>query len=956
MEKKEFELVKNGICAPVLVETSEYEGVRRIAEKSAKDIELVTGVRPEIVTENAEKSAYMVLYATVGRSKLLEELDKQNKIELEKVCQKREVYGIQIVKEPWEGTKELLVVYGSEKRGTIYGIFTLSEYIGVSPLVFWGDAKPEHKDVLLLDDTIECISKEPSVAYRGFFINDEWPCFGNWTFSHYNGFTADMYDKVYELLLRLKGNYLWPAMWSSSFALDGPGEASAELADLYGVIMGNSHHEPCLRASEEWDIYRGEDTPYGNEWNYTVNKEGLLQYWKDGLVRSSKYENIITMGMRGERDSVMEGTTTLKDNIDVLKDIITEQTKLIETYGDPSMPRLLAIYKEVERYFYGDEKTEGLCNWDGLEDIILMFCEDNYGYMRTLPEPNMRSHKAGYGMYYHFDYHGSPVSYEWVNSTPLSKIWEQMTQCYEYGVQKVWIVNAGDLKGNEFPLSYFMNLAYDFEKWGSSNPDSPAQFTKEWMKTQFAGRITEEQSDKLSRLITEGILLTNLRKPESLHSLVYHPVHFGETERILARTRKILDLLDQYKGELPKDCQDAYYSMIEYPLRSAMNVIQMHLYAGLNEHYAKQGKKTANLYASLVTETIERDRSLSQEFATCFDGKWKGMELAKHIGFCKWNEDGCKYPVRMQVEPFDRPRLVVSRKEEETIHVKNYGTPERIVIREFLFPNNPENNRVDIEVANDGTGSLLCNIEMPECSWLSCNWTERTIEEQEILRLSCNEEYLPVKEETVCLKITDGDTVVEVAVHGKKKETSTLPPMTFYEKDGIVAIRADHYAEQINGEKGKWLTLRDYGKTGIGLKAIPVTENFTLEEGPVVTYRVMVEQAGVYQLEVWSAPANPLVKGGRLCFGLKINEGNIKAIASVPDDYAGGEPENAAWSEGVLNQIHKTSVLITLKAGVNEISVIAKDAGFVLEELLLIREGATLKKSYLGPLENWHSF
>ena len=217
-----------------------------------------------------------------------------------------------------------------------------------------------------------------------------------------------------------------------------------------------------------------------------------------------------------------------------------------------------------------------------------------------------------------------------------------------------------------------------------------------------------------------------------------------------------------------------------------MNVIQMHLYAGLNEHYAKQGKKTANLYASLVTETIERDRSLSQEFATCFDGKWKGMELAKHIGFCKWNEDGCKYPVRMQVEPFDRPRLVVSRKEEETIHVKNYGTPERIVIREFLFPNNPENNRVDIEVANDGTGSLLCNIEMPECSWLSCNWTERTIEEQEILRLSCNEEYLPVKEETVCLKITDGDTVVEVAVHGKKKETSTLPPMTFYEKDGIV--------------------------------------------------------------------------------------------------------------------------------------------------------------------------
>lgn len=954
MNKHIFELVKNKKCAPIIVETAEYEGVRRIAEKSAHDIYTVTGVKPAIITEKEEKTEFMILYTTVEHSKLVVELSKQGKLNIEEVQGKREVYGIQIVEEPWEGTKQLLVVCGSEKRGTIYGIFTLSEYIGVSPLVFWGDAKPMHKEELIVTDDINQISKEPSVMYRGFFINDEWPCFGNWTFSHYNGFTAQMYDKVYELLLRLKGNYLWPAMWSSSFALDGPGEASAELADLYGVIMGNSHHEPCLRASEEWDIYKGEGTSYGTAWNYIANKEGLLNYWRDGLLRSSRYENIITMGMRGERDSVMEGTSTLKDNIDVLKDIITEQTKLIEQYGDPRMPRLLAIYKEVEKYFYGDAKAEGLRSWEGLKDIILMFCEDNFGYMRTLPEPDMQKHEAGFGMYYHFDYHGSPVSYEWVNSTPLSKIWEQMTECYEYGVKKVWIVNVGDLKGNEFPLSYFLNLAYDFETWGSSNPNSPEQFTTKWMQTQFSGRINEEQTKKLVRVMTEGVLLANLRKPESLHSYIYHPVHENESERMLTRTNDILTMLDTLKNELSGDCQDAFYSMIDHPLRSAMNLIQMHLYAGLNEHYAKQGKKTANRYADLVTETIRRDKELSSKFASAFHEKWKGMELAKHIGFRKWNEDGSRYPLRMLVEPFDNPRLVVSKKDEEAVHVKNYGTPEHIVIRDFLYPCTLDKSFVEIEVANDGTGSLHCKIDMPDCPWISLNWTEKTVEDMEILRISYVAEHLPEQEERICLNITDGDSLVEVVVYGQKKDTNGLPAMTFYEKDGVVAIRAEHFAVKKQNETGEWLALQNYGKTGTGLKAVPVTKNFSLEEGPSLTYRVYVEEPGAYQLETWSAPSNPLVREGRLNFGLSVNEEKPEIIASVSLKYAGGEPEDAEWSEGVLNQIHKTVTEVVLKKGLNTVTITAIDAGFVLEELLLIRKGIVIPESYLGPVENWY--
>lgn len=947
----QFTLVESGQCAPIIVESGASEGVKRIAEKSADDILLVTGVRPVIQEEYTEKMRKIILYATIGESDLLASLQQSGKLSLSEVEGRREVFGIRIIENPWDGVEQALVVFGSEKRGTIYGIFTLSEKMGVSPLLFFGDAKPVHRDRIAFTDSVEMISKEPSVRYRGFFINDEWPCFGNWTFSHFDGFTAKMYDHVYELLLRLKGNYLWPAMWTSSFALDGPGEESARLADIYGVIMGNSHHEPCLRASEEWDIYRGEDTEYGNEWNYVTNKEGLLNYWADGIKRSSIYENIVTMGMRGERDSMMQGTQTLKDNIDVLKDIITNQKELLAKYAKRDMPMLLAIYKEVERYFYGDKETEGLKEWDGLDSIILMLCEDNFGNMRTLPDETMKKHKGGYGMYYHFDYHGSPISYEWVNSTSLSKIWEQMTECYEYGVSEVWIVNVGDLKGNEFPLSYFLDLAYDFDRWGSNNLESPHEYTEYWIRKQF-GEVAEDVLEQMAWTLSEGIYLTGLRKPEALNSSIYHPAHFHEGEKILKRTYSVKNSIKEIEKALPDNCQDGFYSMISYPLIAAMNLIQMQIYAGMNAHYAKQGKKIANDYSALVTKAIQLDQEYASEFASRFDGKWSGMELAKHIGFTKWNEDGCRYPLRIQVEPFTRPRMIVSRKDRTEIYLKNYGKPDEIVVRDFLYPGNES---VEIEVANDGTGSFICQVDMLDCSWLSVEWMEKEIANQEILKLVCNPEKLPLEMEDCNILITDGDTDVRIVVWGQKKETEPLPPMTFYENDGVVVMRAEHFCESSKGKNGEFKVLRGYGKYGCGLKAYPVTETFLLGEGPSVKYQFVVEQAGKYQLQVLSAPSNPLAEGGKMAFAFQINDGLVVEANSVGDDYCGGEPECPEWCEGVLNQIHKTNITVMLKEGRNEVTIYAVDAGFVIEELILTREHVDVLESYMGPEENWFS-
>ncbi len=937
----------------IIVERDAYVGVKKIAKKAATDFLEVLGKRPEIVDETKKTKSKVILFATVGKSKIVQELEEKKFIELEAINGKNEVFGIFLVENPWEEVEQALVVCGSDKRGTIYGIFHLSERIGVSPLVYWGDVPPVKQDRIVFDNTIEMVSKEPSVRYRGFFINDEWPCFGNWCYEHFGGFNVNMYDHVFELLLRLKGNYLWPAMWTSSFSLDGPGEDNARLADEYGIVMGTSHHEPCMRASEEWDIFKGVDSIYGSAWDYTINKPGLLEYWKDALIRSSKYENIVTIGMRGERDSQLQGTNTLAENIEILKDIITNQDKLIRHYADTiehQVPRLLAVYKEVERYFYGDDKTQGLKDWQGLDSTILMLCDDNFGHMRFLPDKKMREHKGGYGMYYHLDYHGGPVSYEWINTTPLISIWEQMTEAYEYGVREVWMVNVGDLKGNEFPLSYFMDLAYNYEQWGIGALNSTNSYTEKWVRTQFGAELLEDEIVEIANVLTESVQLVSLRRPEALNSQTFHPVNYMEGNRMLTRVRELINKSLLINNKLSSRNKNIYYSLIERSLQCGMNLLEMQICAGMNEHFARQGKIVANKYRDIVRNAIKYDRELSEKYEKSFSGKWKGMELEHHIGFTKWNEDGCRYPLQISVEPFSSPRMIVSRCDSEKIATKNYGTPDRIVIDDF---ETGFADYVDLEIANDGIGSFVCEVINDECPWICLSWREKQVFEQEILRISCKREMLSNQVQTHSLILVKGDTKIEVVVSGKNHITSQKKPMIFCEEHGIVSMNASHYYRVFPTCSGEWKVLENYGKIGCGLKVFPVTEDFKLGYGPIAEYRFIIEKSDNYYIEVWSAPLNPKRPSNRMRYGICVNNEEPKIMSSVSDNYEAGEPSNHEWSEGVINQIRKNRTRFYLNKGENRISIQAVDTTFVLEKLIVFRDD--LPESYLGPIESSHS-
>jgi hypothetical protein len=932
-----------------VVEKEAFEGVKRIAQKVAADFERVCAVNPDITetVPSGADSENTVIFATLGKSGFLDDLIREGKYDPCVISGRREVFNIVF-------TDNALLVCGSDKRGTIYGMFALSEYIGVSPLHFWGDVEPNRRENLKILNDIETVSKEPSVKYRGFFINDEWPCFGTWTFSHFKGFTSQMYDHVFELLLRLKGNYLWPAMWASSFALDGPGNLNEELADIYGIVMGASHHEPCLRASEEWDKVRGVNSIYGNQWNYYTNKEGLLKYWQDALIRSGKYEKLITIGMRGERDSSMLGDdSSLKDNIDLLKDIIKNQRELIKKHVNQNIdkvPQVLALYKEVEEYFYGKDCVEGLKDWDELNGVICMLCEDNFGFMRTLPDEKLRERKGGFGMYYHFDYHGGPVSYEWMASTSFERTWEQMCMAYEYGIKDIWIVNVGDLKFNEVPLNYFMELSYDFEKWGTRSPNAIEEYTSVWLKKNFP-KVQKEICEKMADVLHGYIRLNAQRRPEALNSDVYHPCNYLEADRILSLAENIDLLNEQAYNALNENEKIAYYSLIYFPAKSSVNLIKMHLYAGKNKHYARQGKKIANKYAALVTECIEKDRSLKNEFAQFKNGKWEGMELAQHIGFTKWNEDNCRYPLRIQIEPADKPRMVVSRKDREEIFTRTYGNPMTVKIDDFLYAK----NEVVLEIANDGIGTLEYTIETDKnYDWLEISSLKGEVEFQEEIILKCNRDKLSKGHlEEARILIKDKETTVAVEIRAKRIN-SDLPEMTFLGNDNIIVMNANHFCGKKDVTKGGFIELKNYGRTGCAMKVFPVTADFTEnEEKPILNYRFLIENPGDYTVEIWTTPVNSVRYKRPLRLQLEGSNGEKQIIVTVPEDFRAGNNSEGRWCQGVLDNIRASRTSLTFEKGVQEISIGALEAGLVLERILIYRDSDPPLQSYLGPPEGF---
>jgi len=634
-----FILFDEDTTADLYIDSADWDGAAIALSALQKDIEMVSGKTPQIVNDTCKLGKMAIIAGTIGKNSAINDLMENSKIDTSNTKGKWESYLLQVVETPFDGIDFAVVVAGSDKRGTIFGIYEISRMIGVSPWVWWGDSVPERKTRISFPKGLRIEQEEPSVKYRGFFLNDEAPSLSGWLSKHFpkvanpqasQGCGSPFYVKIFELLLRLKGNYLWPVMWNNSFHTDDP--KNTILADKYGVVMGTSHHEHMTCADKEWTWAKLGD------WNYATNRENIYTFWHNGTTARKNYESIITLGMRGQADtSILGPNATLKDNMDLMQRVLTDQREIINNVHGASdaAPQMLALYKEVEAFYYGD----GTNKLHVPDDVTLMLCDDNFGNLRTLPTDEMRKRSGGFGMYYHFDYRGGPISYEWINQTPLPKIWDNMTAAYEGGIRQVWIVNVGDLKPMELPLDYFMALAYDYETW--KQPNKTKEFTRQWAAREFGADVANAAEE----IISGYLKILGARKAEVVLANTFSLTNFDEANRVISNFEPLVAKAESIYENLPEYKKAAFYQMVLYPARAALNVYKTQIYAAWSVHLAKKGDTAANEYAKMAREAFAKDAAETEYYNTALSGgKWDGIMRQNHMGYTKWNSPQI-YPI-----------------------------------------------------------------------------------------------------------------------------------------------------------------------------------------------------------------------------------------------------------------------------------------------------------------------
>ncbi len=593
----------------ITYDTNDYEGILLAIANLKNDMQAVMG------HDNAP-----VIIGSIDKSKVITDLMKSDK-NIAKLLNrelkgKKEKYIITTI--DTKDGKSLLIA-GSDKRGTIYGVYELSEQIGVSPWYWWADAPIAKHDKVFAKDGV-FTDGEPAVEFRGIFLNDEAPCLTTWVENTFNTQYGghEFYEKVFELILRLKGNMMWPAMWGWAFYADDP--ANGKLADSMGIMMGTSHHEPMARNHQEYARNRRE----WGAWNYQTNQANLDKFFREGIERMNGTEDIVTIGMRGDGDEAMSETADTK----LMERIINNQRRIIkEVTGRPAekTTQVWALYKEVQDYYDAGLKVP--------DDVMILISDDNWGDIRRVPiTKEERSRKGGWGIYYHVDYVGAPRNSKWLNVTQTQQMFEQLSLAYDFGIQRMWILNVGDLKPMEYPITLFMDMAWNPKEY---TQQTVTEHTRNFFGKVFCDDIAEDAADIYNRNCQYMARVT----PEMLDDRTYN-IATGEWRQVAdAYQRLELRALRLYQ-DIPEDTRDFYRQLILFPVQAMANLYDMYYAKAMNRHYANMGSPDANKWADDVKRCFRRDSLLCASYNhDIANGKWNGMMIQKHIGYTNWNDN-----------------------------------------------------------------------------------------------------------------------------------------------------------------------------------------------------------------------------------------------------------------------------------------------------------------------------
>lgn len=919
--KGRFPLAINGEPIPIIASSTDDPGTLRAINDLKTDLGRVTGKEPTLYLEAHPSPKYAIIAGTLGGNPLIDQLAKNGKIDVSAIESKREAYISGIVRNPVKGIDQAFVIAGSDKRGTIFGVYDLSAQIGVSPWHWWADVPvKENKNLYVLPGWRA--SGEPAVKYRGIFINDEAPALSGWAYEKFGGFNHQFYEHVFELILRMKGNFLWPAMWGRAFYDDDP--MNPKLAHEYGVVIGTSHHEPMMRAHDEWRRF-GE-----GPWNYEKNPEVLRDFWRESIERTGEYESVITVGMRGDGDEPMtEGTA-----IELLQKIVKDQRQILtEVTGKQpeEIPQVWALYKEVQDYYDNGMRVP--------DDITLLLCDDNWGNIRKLPRKDEEPRAGGYGIYYHYDYVGGPRNYKWLNTNPIARVWEQMHLAYQYGATDLWIVNVGDIKPMEFPIEFFLDYAWDPEKWPA---EKLPEYTRQWAAKQFG----PEHAAEIAGFLTDYTKFNGRRKPELLSPETYSLHHYREAERVVEAYNELAANAERVYQLLPEEYRDAYYQLVLFPIQACANLNELYFAAAKNRMYARQGRAATNDKAEKVKRLFARDVELTDYYNNKLaGGKWSHMMDQTHIGYTYWQQPETNAMPEVK-------EITLSDDAQMGVYVEG---------SEAWFPSKADGLKLpDFDVFNDqpcylavfnrGTQSFEYTINS-DASWIKIDHPKGRIEKERRIRIGVDWEKLSNSsdvEATLTIHGPGGESCVVTAKAFNPAEKEKI--YGFVESDGYISIEAENFKNKIESAEITWKRIPDLGRTVSGMTPFPVTADPQIPGGdsPRLEYPIHFFHSGEMKVRVYLSPTLNFHNNQGLRFAVSFDDEAPQIVNMHTDNSL------RTWEKWVSDNIAVFETVHTISTpGSHTLKFWMVDPAVVLQKIVIDAGG--LRESYLGPPESYHT-
>lgn len=943
-----FTLAAQGTVATLWVSPEDWPGVKRALGDLQNDIGRVTGTTPGFVTGKIPRKRDLVIVGTIGKSPLIDKLIKKGKIRVDDISGKWESYLIQTVDRPFPGVGRALVIAGSDKRGTIYGIYQISRESGVSPWHWWADV-PVKKSETLYFSPGRHVWGEPSVKYRGIFLNDEFPALTKWVAYKYGNvslssdppippdvanYGSEFYARIFEVLLRLKANYLWPAMWNNAFNEDDL--RNAGLADEYGIVMGTSHQEPMIRAQKEWD--RRYKSTLGS-WSWTDHSDTLVKFWRDGIRRNKNFESILTIGLRGADDTEM-GPGGPAGNIAKLEKIVDIQRRLIadELNSDVTrVPQMWCLYKEVQDYYNAGMRVP--------DDVTLLWAEDNWGNVRRLPTAEERKRSGGAGVYYHFDYHGGPRSYQWINTSPIPKIWDQMSLAKQYGADRIWIVNVGHFRGYEVPIEYFLSLAYDTDAHTSDNISA---WTTGWAARQFG----PEHAEEIAEIISAYTKFNGRRKPELLTPFTYSTVNYNETDRVTGEYNRLLIKAEGIKNLLPAEMHDAYFHLVLFPVKACSLVNELYAAAGKNALYASQGRSSAAMMADRTEELFRADTALMGYYNRVYaGGRWNHFMDQAHLGYLNWADppENTLRAIKLQ-----RPEVPVAASLGVAVEGSAKAWPG--ADEDPLLPPFDAFNRQTryIEVFNRGNQPFEYTVKADN-PWITVSNSAGTVDHQQRIELQVDWSVLTFgkHEGTVTVKGAGNEVSIRVtAFNPAEPQRSALEG--FVEADGYVSMEAASYTRNSAASDRSWARIEDYGRTISGMRATAVTDAAPAVPGkdaPLLEYKMYLFSTGEFETVLNVAPSLNFLPDRDFKIGLSLDDGDAQILTVVPKEF-NAENGNREWEKTVMDATRFVKGKISVREpGYHTLKIWMTDPGIILEKIIVNTGG--LRPSYLGPPESY---